>query len=183
MAHKVISHTNTFGLLGVCGILILGFVLQFIFDEKPCPLCLMQRIGFVMVMFGFFLNVVFGPLMHHYSFILLGSVFGAAVSFTQINLYATGEGYGSTILGLHFYEWSHMLFMAIILAVAGLLTLPHLTAKQIASYKMTQFDTWVCYVAFATVVFNIFMTIAECGLTSCPENPDTYWILTFFSSL
>ncbi len=49
-------------------VLLIGFILQFVL-WLPCPLCLLPRIGFVMVAFGFMLNVVYGPQSRHYGVI------------------------------------------------------------------------------------------------------------------
>ncbi|EDK27855.1 hypothetical protein VSWAT3_15162 [Vibrionales bacterium SWAT-3] len=56
MNTKKITIFNTLGLLGITIVLFMGSVLQVSLNELPCPLCLLQRLGFVMVMFGFMLN-------------------------------------------------------------------------------------------------------------------------------
>ncbi|GAL07696.1 hypothetical protein JCM19237_934 [Photobacterium aphoticum] len=52
MNPSFVTLLNTLGLLGITVVLLIGFVLQIAWDELPCPLCLLQRIGFGMVMFG-----------------------------------------------------------------------------------------------------------------------------------
>ena len=51
---------NALGMLAVCLVLILAFAYQFALYELPCPLCLLQRVGFVAVGFGLGLNLLYG---------------------------------------------------------------------------------------------------------------------------
>ena len=83
-----------------------------VLNELPCPLCLLQRIGFVMVAFGFMLNVVYGPQSRHYGVILIGALYGVATSLRQVSLHVIPgtPGYGSPILGMHYYTWAFVLF-------------------------------------------------------------------------
>ncbi|OZA78931.1 MAG: hypothetical protein B7X76_09550, partial [Azorhizobium sp. 39-67-5] len=39
---------NALGLLGVCAVLAVAFFDQLVFGDLPCPLCLLQRAGFVL---------------------------------------------------------------------------------------------------------------------------------------
>ena len=104
MNNKKITIFNTLGLLGITVVLLMGSILQVSLNELPCPLCLLQRLGFVMVMFGFMLNVVYGTEQRHYGIILIGALFGAATSLRQISLHVIPgtPGYGSAIFGMHY---------------------------------------------------------------------------------
>ena len=97
-----INVLNILGLLGLSFVLLMGLVLQVVLNELPCPLCLLQRIGFVMVMFGFMLNVKYGAAQRHYGVILLGALFGAATALRQISLHVIPgtPAYGSPIFGM-----------------------------------------------------------------------------------
>ena len=116
---------NALGLLGISFILYVGFVLQFLWNELPCPLCLLQRVGFAFVAIGFMLNVVQGPRPANYGVVLFGAIFGAACALRQVCLHIVpGTGhFGSPIFGIHYYSWAFMLFSATILAVAVLLAM------------------------------------------------------------
>ncbi|NAX20607.1 disulfide bond formation protein B [Vibrio sp. V39_P1S14PM300] len=170
---------NTLGLLGITVVLMIGFVLQFAWNELPCPLCLLQRIGFAMVMFGFLLNVVYGPQQKHYGVILIGALFGAATALRQVSLHVIPgtPGYGSPILGMHYYTWAFVLFAATILGVA-LLLMMWKEEWQDARYHMSTVGRFVCLLALAAVALNVIATFAECGPYQCPDNPISYWIFS-----
>ena len=51
---------NALGLLAVSLVLATALFLQVTVGELPCPLCLLQRVGFVAAGFGLLLNVRFG---------------------------------------------------------------------------------------------------------------------------
>ena len=51
---------NMFGLLGISLILTVAFFYQLALGELPCPLCLLQRAGFIAVGMGFLFNMRLG---------------------------------------------------------------------------------------------------------------------------
>ena len=87
MNRNQLTLLNTLGLLGMTAVLLIGFILQFVLNELPCPLCLLQRFGFVMVAFGFMLNVVYGPQSRHYGVILIGALYGVATSLRHVSMH------------------------------------------------------------------------------------------------
>ncbi len=114
---------NALGLLGCCAILLVAFGYQFALGELPCPLCLLQRAAFAASGVGFALGVRFGPRPSHYGIVILSAVAGAAVAARQVALHVvpgTG-GYGTTLVGLHFYTLALIAFVALIAAVGVLL--------------------------------------------------------------
>ncbi|AUI87654.1 disulfide bond formation protein B [Vibrio azureus] len=178
MNRASLSLFNTLGLLGITTVLLIGFVLQFALNELPCPLCLLQRIGFVMVMFGFLLNVVYGPESRHYGVVIIGALFGVITSLRQVSLHVipgTPE-YGSAIFGMHYYTWAFVLFVATIFAVSVILMM---TNKEESSepYQMNSFGRIVCLLAIAVVALNVINVFVECGPYQCPDNPVSYWLL------
>ncbi len=164
-------------MMGMAVLLLVALLLQVFANELPCPLCLLQRLGFIMVMFGFMLNVVFGTQERHYGFVLFGAVFGSLVALRQIALHVIPgtPGYGTAILGFHFYTWAFTLFMATIFAVGILLTLwdeawPH------KNYQMSTAAKYLCVAAVIVVGLNVLSTFIECGPYQCSENPVQYWL-------
>jgi len=174
-----INFLNTLGLLGLTAVLLIGFVLQFALNELPCPLCLLQRVGFAMVMFGFLLNVKYGPEQRHYGVILLGALFGAATALRQISLHVIPgtPGYGSPIFGMHYYTWAFVLFGATVLGVALLLILWNEEWNS-QSFTMSGFGRLVCLLAITSVALNFVSTFAECGPYECPADPVSYWLFS-----
>ncbi|KDM90041.1 disulfide bond formation protein B [Photobacterium galatheae] len=178
MNTKQITLINTLGLLGITAVLLMGFVFQLALNELPCPLCLLQRIGFVMVMFGFMLNVIYGTTQRHYGIVLVGALFGAATSLRQVSLHVIPgtPGYGSPFLGMHYYTWAFVIFVATIVAVAVLLMMWNEEWRQ-RNDRMSPFGRWVCLLAIVTVALNALGTFVECGPYQCPDNPVSYWLL------
>lgn len=179
MNPSFVTLLNTLGLLGITVVLLIGFVLQIAWDELPCPLCLLQRIGFGMVMFGFMLNVLHGPQQRHYGVVLIGALFGAITSLRQVSLHVIPgtPGYGSPIFGMHYYTWAFVLFGATILGVAVLLMLWNSrNDKPAQTYTMNGFGRFACLLALITVFLNVVGTFVECGPGQCPDNPVNYWL-------
>ena len=52
---------NAIGLILVSAVLCAAFYGQLVGGELPCPICLLQRVAFVAVLYGLSLNVVYGP--------------------------------------------------------------------------------------------------------------------------
>ena len=177
MNNKHVTLLNSLGLLGITLVLLMGSVLQVAWNELPCPLCLLQRLGFVMVMFGFMLNVVYGTQQRHYGVILVGALFGAATALRQVSLHVIPgtPGFGSPILGMHYYTWSFVIFT---MAIAGVALLLLLWNKEWTSenYQMNKFGKFVCILAIVAVLINVISTFIECGPYLCPDNPVSYWL-------
>jgi disulfide bond formation protein DsbB len=178
LSNSFIRNVNALGVLGLGIVLVLGLVMQVVLDELPCPLCLLQRVAFALVMYGFMLNVLCGLRFRHYGIIALGALYGAGVSLRQISLHIVpGTGnYGAPILGLHLYTWAFMLFVATLLAVAILLLFSHprMQDQPIATNKM---ERLICWGAVIVVALNVASTFIECGPLVCADNPANYRLL------
>ena len=116
---------NRAGLAGICLSLLIAFYYQLALGEIPCPLCMMQRVGLMMVGFGFFMNLRFGPRASHYSIIIVSALVGATASLRQVLLHVTpGSGfYGSSLFGYHLYTLGFITFVTCILTAAVLMAL------------------------------------------------------------
>lgn len=177
MNRSQITLLNTLGMLGMAVVLLIGLFAQFAWNELPCPLCLLQRIGFVMVMFGFMLNVVFGTQQRHYGVVLFGAMFGAIAALRQVSLHVIPgtPGYGSPIMGMHYYTWAFVLFMATIFAVGVLLALWNDSWSD-KNYTMSKWSKGLCIASIIIVALNLITTFVECGPYQCPDNPVSYWL-------
>src|SRR5579862_2934195 len=78
---------SLFELVAVITVLAMTLLLQFVFNELPCPLCLLQRIGFVGIAYGLLLNLRFGFKPSHYAVVILSGLFTAFVALRQIALH------------------------------------------------------------------------------------------------
>jgi len=159
----------------------MGLVMQVVLDELPCPLCLLQRVGFALVMYGFMLNVIIGQRFAHYGVIVFAALFGAMVSLRQISLHVIpGTGtYGAPVFGYHLYTWAFLLFVATLLAAGVLLMLSRVPDKG-SSVKMNLLERAVCWIAIVILALNVIATFLECGPLVCADNPVDYMLLKSF---
>ena len=114
---------NALSLYAVALVLAAAFAAQLLLDELPCPLCLLQRLQFTVLAIGPILNIRFGPRPSHYAMSLLAAAAGAAFSTRQILLHIMpgDAGYGSALLGYHYYTWALIGFAAAIVLLAAIL--------------------------------------------------------------
>ena len=117
---EAIYWLNVLALYAVCGVLIAAYVVEFTREEFPCPLCLLQRIALTGMAAGLVMNLRFGLRPRHYGLILLAAAAGGVFAVRQILLHiAPGDpGYGSTVLGYHYYTWCAIVFAIAIVATA-----------------------------------------------------------------
>ena len=163
---------------GIILLLLVAYVFQFVFHELPCPLCLLQRIGFIGIACGFLLNLRFGFKPSHYAIILLFSFFTAMVALRQVALHILpgDAGYGSAIFGLHMYTWSFitsvviLIFTTVILGIDGQYTIEQ--TKLIVKRKWIM--PLLLLLIAAIVVSNIVSVYFECGFAQCADNPVSY---------
>src|SRR3982751_4242588 len=114
---------NAFSLYALALVLAAAFAAQLVLGELPCPLCLLQRVQFAMLAIGPILNIRFGPRPSHYALSLLAAVAGAVASTRQVLLHILpgDAGYGSALLGYHYYTWALIGFIAAIVLLAAVL--------------------------------------------------------------
>ncbi len=75
---------NAAGATGIATALLVAFGLQFGLNEPPCPLCILQRVAFVLCSFGFVLNLRFGGMLRFAVYLLIAVTLANAVnSFAQ----------------------------------------------------------------------------------------------------
>ncbi|MFC3134054.1 disulfide bond formation protein B [Microbaculum marinum] len=168
---------NALGLVAISVPLLFAFTDQFVNHDLPCPLCLLQRAGFVAAGIGIALNAI-EPRPAHYAMAIVSSIVGAAVSLRQIALHVvpgTG-GYGDPFLGMHFYTWAFVVFVLIILGSAAMLFLEGQFEPEIGYQRPRLAGLGLFAVAlFALIALgNAVSTVAECELGLCPDNPTTY---------
>lgn len=169
---------NVLGLLGVTGVLAVAFFMQFAFGELPCPLCLLQRAGFIAVGLGFLLNVRFGSMPSHYGGIVASATAGAAISLRQVLLHVVpGTGtYGSALFGLHLYTWAFTGFAAASLYAAALLMLEGRNRRP-ASRAPGWIGTGAAWLFALVIAANVVSVLLECGLGPCDDDPTYYHLL------
>ena len=171
---------NALALYGLALLLAAAFAAQLLLHELPCPLCLLQRILFALLAIGPILNVRFGPRPSHYALSLLTAVLGASVSTRQVLLHILpgDAGYGSALLGYHYYTWALIGFIAAIVLLAAMLLFDrqfdHRTASGAAARKFAQGAVWL---VVGLTALNVLSTLLECGFAACADNPTVYELL------
>ncbi len=172
---------NALGLLAVCLVLVLAFGYQFARDELPCPLCLLQRVGFVAVGFGLCLNLIYGARPRHYGIMLIGAIYGGSVSIRQILLHIVpGTGhYGSPILGMHYYTWAGVAFFLVILGTALMLVFDRQeatpsSARADRSFGGSLLAKAAVFLMLGLAAANVVSTFLECGPGVCDDPPLDY---------
>jgi disulfide bond formation protein DsbB len=181
MARPLAITLNALGLYAVAAVLAAAFAAQLILDELPCPLCLLQRIAFALLAIGPMLNVRFGPRPSHYAATLLVAVAGAVVAGRQVLLHILpgDPGYGSALIGYHYYTWAFIGFAVAIVAVAAMLLLDTQFERTEAAgpASVGAFAAAGAWLVIALTALNVVATVLECGFAACPDNPTQYELL------
>jgi len=173
---------NAIGLLAICAVLGFAFLDQFVNGDLPCPLCILQRAGFVGVGLGLALNLKFGARPSHYAIAILSAMAGGLISARQMLLHIVpGTGtYGDPFLGLHFYSWAFLLSVVIVAGCAVLLLFDRQFEPLPADVAPRRLGTLaiVGFFLFAALSLgNGASTVLECGQGLCPDNPTSYLLL------
>lgn len=119
-------------LVAVCLVLLGSLSYQLILGELPCPLCVLQRVAFLLASVG-----PMGILLRResgmdrsladardFAITILASLLGLAVSTRQVLLHIVppDAGYGPPVMGMHLYTWANVVFLCLIFGSAiGLL--------------------------------------------------------------
>jgi disulfide bond formation protein DsbB len=167
---------NVTGLLAISGVLLFAFAWQFRYDELPCPLCLLQRVAFILAGAGMLLNLRFGPSPAHYALVIGGALGGVVAAGRQVLLHmAPGDpGYGGPVFGLHFYTWALLAFAAMIAWAAFMLVLDRKATDNAMPRRAGFFAGLAMWLFFLVSLGNTVSTTLECGLGPCPDNPTGY---------
>jgi disulfide bond formation protein DsbB len=148
-------------------------------NELPCPLCLLQRVLFSLLAIGPILNIRFGPRPSHYVLSLLAAVVGATVSARQILLHIMPRdpGYGSALLGYHYYTWAFIGFAVAIVLISIVLMFDDQKRDDAKTQQAGLFAGGAVWLVFGLTAINALSTLLECGFSACPDNPTFYELL------
>jgi disulfide bond formation protein DsbB len=162
-------------------VLATALAAQLLLNELPCPLCLLQRVAFTVLAVGPIMNIRWGPRPSHYALSLLAAVAGAVFSSRQVLLHIMpgDAGYGTALLGYHYYTLALTAFTAAIVLLAAML----LFDRQFEEYRAAQavapgtFATTAVWLVIALTALNVVSTVLECGFGACADNPLVYELL------
>ena len=172
---------NALGLYAVALVLTAAFAAQLLLHELPCPLCLLQRIQFAILAIGPIMNVRWGPRPSHYALSLFAAAAGFAFSTRQVLLHIMpgDAGYGTALLGYHYYTLALIGFAAAIILISVML----LFDRQFEPEAAPKFDApdlfaiIAVWLVIALTALNVVSTLLECGFGACADNPVVYELL------
>jgi disulfide bond formation protein DsbB len=171
---------NALSLYVVALVLAAAFAAQLLLHELPCPLCLLQRIQFAVLAIGPIMNIRWGPRPSHYALSLLAAAVGAAFSTRQILLHIMpGDvGYGTALLGYHYYSLALIGFAAAVVLLAVVLLFDRqFEADSATPQPAGAFATIAVWLVIALTALNVVSTLLECGFGACAEDPVFYQLL------
>lgn len=169
---------NALGLYAIALVLAAAFAAQLWLDELPCPLCLLQRVAFAV---GPILNLRYGPRPSHYALSLITAIAGATFAMRQILLHIMpgDPGFGSPLLGYHYYTWAFIGFAAamVLIGVVLLFDRQFEDGTKAAPAEFSGFARTAAWLVIALTALNVIATLLECGFDACPDDPVTYRLL------
>lgn len=170
---------NALSLYAVALVLAAAYAAQFILQELPCPLCLLQRILFAALAVGPILNIRFGFRPSHYAMSLLAAVAGAVVATRQVLLHILpgDAGYGTALLGYHYYTWALLGFITAIILLAAMLLFDRQFDEAVLPAAAGAFAQIAVWLVIALTAVNVVTTLLECGFGACADNPLVYELL------
>lgn len=163
---------NALETLGIQFILVVALGFQIFLHDLPCPLCLLQRVGFFGIAIGLLMNLRFGLHPSHYAIALLSALFTSFVALRQIALHVVpGTGvYGLPFLGLHLYTWSFIISMLIILFTTVMLGIDRQYQNSMAIRMQSHWSTYTLIALTALLlIINIISLFMQCGFGECPS--------------
>lgn len=180
---KISTTENVFNIIELMGIvvmLLLAFVFQVVLNELPCPLCLLQRVGFLGVALGFLLNLRFGLRPSHYAIVLISALYTSFVALRQVALHVVpGTGvYGNAVFGLHLYTWCFVISMLVVVVTTFMLAVDRQYQRPHPANIRWRYLTHFLFIIVALlIVINITSVLFECGIQQCPDDPIHYkWL-------
>lgn len=167
---------DTLALYGICAVLGVAFYYQFGRGELPCPLCALQRVGFVVAGVALVLNLRAGYSPAHYGLALLSAVAAGSASLRQISLHVvpdTGH-YGSALFGFHFYTLAFVAYGALVVYIGAMLLFARGDDERTRAPPAGVAAQLACWMFMLLAAANAAAFLAECGLGPCPDNPTSY---------
>ena len=167
-------------LLVVCLVLLGSLSYQFLLGELPCPLCVLQRVAFLLACVGPIGILRRSPAANRlmadardFACTIFASLLGFAISVRQIFLHIVppDAGYGPPVMGFHLYTWAAFVFLCLIgSSAAGLLRLqpdtqplPKLATRGLTSLILV-IAVIIATATFAMEGFNFLL----------PDDPGSY---------
>lgn len=178
--NRLIHYGDMFAAWVLCIIIATSMGLQFILHELPCPLCLLQRAGLIVIALALAFNLKFGRQARHYGFVIIASLLTGAMAIRQVLLHIVpGTGsYGFPVFGFSLYVWMVVITCAVLVYSAFILIVTNAKQETIPTPR------FLCNITLGTIVLlaalNTVLVLFECGWHNCPDNPTMYWLIKHF---
>lgn len=181
----VLMHVQILGIVAVLGG---ALYYQFLEDEFPCPLCLLQRMAMILAAMGpmFILTGREGRtprtstrsrFMRGYGMSIVAGLLGVAIASRQVLLHILpgDQGYGSAVLGWHLYTWAVVVFAVVILVSGVTLFFADLLIPSDIAPNRSRATRTTGIVFGLVIAVNVFATLSESGLRwFVDDNPTEY---------
>lgn len=175
-------------LLGMVGMLLGGFWMQFAYSEMPCPLCVTQRLALSLAAIGpawVILQCRFGHrdgasmLVRGMAVSILAAIAGLILGGRHVLLHIlpSDAGYGSPVLGLSLYTWVVIACMVILL-VAAVTLLFHDRLEPPMVERLNPMSIGSLWLLALVLLINAGSVFAEAGFhLFLPADPTGYRLL------
>ena len=135
-----------------------AFWVQFVWNEAPCPLCLLQRMCMILAGLGLIWILTGDGLTNRaadralwsqgFAIAVLAATLGLCIALRQVLLHIAPDapGFGTPILGYHLYSWAFGIFIAMLLCSGISLLLTESLSVIDEAYKkllLTRISLWV----------------------------------------
>jgi disulfide bond formation protein DsbB len=162
-------------MLVIAAILTAAMVMQYVWGELPCPLCLLQRVALFGVCFGIIATFRLGDSGRNSGLSLLFAIFLLVVSVRQslLDIYPRpGHAYiGSAVFGIHMPVWCILIALALLFAYT--LKLAILDSQGARAIPLSEFPALACAARVASIfvivlcAINLVSVIVQCGFDAC----------------
>ena len=162
-------------MLVIAAILTAAMVMQYVWGELPCPLCLLQRVALFGVCFGIIATFRFGNSGRNSGLSLMFAIFLLVVSVRQslLDIYPRpGHAYiGSAVFGIHMPVWCVLIALALLIAYAVKLAV--LDGADARAIPLSEFPALARAAQIAGVfvivlcAINLVSVIVQCGFDAC----------------
>lgn len=150
-------------------VLFAAYFYQYLRNEDPCFLCILQRLGMIGVASALLMNFRFGIKVQHYGLAILSALIGRIFALRQIAMHACPEfpTFGQKVFGFDLYIWAFFVFTFSIFACAILTILYGFTKNKDFPPTWGLFERVAFWAIALITVSNLITTFLECDLGAC----------------
>ncbi|WP_113760688.1 disulfide bond formation protein B [Candidatus Bartonella washoeensis] len=147
---------------------------------SPCPLCLLQRLGFIVAGCGFLFNILHRVKNIHYGMVIFGCTVTCISAAKQILLQMIlgNLADGPTLFGLRLYSWAFIVSVLYIFVVAFIMILSEVSHKFKICSPFSVLSKMASFLFVFLIAANLLTVILECGDGLCASDSVRYGVLS-----